>query len=189
MFKTYVFLDFETTGLVNPVVTEMALVAIDADCTRTVDKLVMCFDPIVAISPKASELTGLTNAMLASRKTFSDVGVKMLNAFVEAQKLPACLVAHNGDDFDFEILAKTPGIRLPIEVFTVDTLHLFREMVKCRSYKLINVYNHLFGRMPAVSHGAEADCETLRECFMNLRCIEYVNRNFDKVQPYSQKSE
>lgn len=182
MFKTYIFIDFETTELLNPVVTEMSVIAIDrVNYDRVIDKLVMCFNPDGrAIQPTASAMTGLTNDMLKNRKSFMTTGVNMLTEFIKAQPTPSCLLAHNGDQFDFDIIK---SVDLPENVYTLDTLTLFRDMnvekgLGFGSYRLADIYNHLFDHSPPNSHSAESDCVTLMKCFIEAGCVNYIDKSY-----------
>ena len=53
---------------------------------------------------KASELTGLKTEVLAKQPLFDEDSVTMINLFLKRLPGPVCLVAHNGDKFDFPLL-------------------------------------------------------------------------------------
>lgn len=179
MFSTYVFLDFETTGLVNPEVTASSLIAV-TDSTSLQNKLVTFHSTTGPITEAAKSLTGLNNSDLRCFQPFVPCGIKLLLSFLAAQSPPVCLVAHNGTNFDFEIIFKAlnaASLTFPASVYTVDTLELFREMgfKKC---KLVDLHQTLFECKPAVSHDAEQDCITLIKCFFKAECDQYLTTNY-----------
>lgn len=185
MFQTFVFVDFETTDLHEPEVTEFCALAIDRNFPERVrDKLVLCCSTHKKISPVVSQLTGITNEMVTKRCQFPKEGVSLLLAFMKVIPGPICLLAHNGDKFDFKILHETlesGRIYGPLNVYSIDTLPLFKEMdgKKHKSYKLSCIRERLFGVDDTVKeHGAEADCETLAKCFFKLGGIEYIESNY-----------
>ena len=186
MFKTFMFLDFETTGLVDPEVTEVCVLAIDRTCpTRVRDKFVCCCDSSKQIEESVASLTGLTNEMIVGRRKFVDC-MDALTMFIQLLPPPVCMMAHNGSAFDFRLLhsaAEKHG-SFPCDVYAIDTLDLFREMdasngIHHHSYKLGAIRNRLFGTAGSDrDHGAEADCETLAKCFIEMKGIDYVDKHF-----------
>lgn len=176
MFATYVFLDFETTGLVNPHVTSMSLIALASE-TSLQSKLVTYHNPTEPITDAAAKLTGLTKSRLQPFQPFSP---DLLLCFLRAQQPPVCLLAHNGNAFDFAILhdaLKASALQLPPNVYTVDTLDLFRELDfgGCRLYQL---HQTLFQCPPLVSHDAEQDCITLIKCFFKAGCDRHLAKYY-----------
>ena len=188
MFKTYVFLDFETTGLFEPSVTEFCVLAIDRVYPERIrNKLVMCCAPSKPIEPRAAQLTNIENEMVVGKIDFKKEGIALLSLFLQALPAPICMLAHNGDNFDFKIFSEAiKDMRVNLDLYLIDTLPLFREIDRekeGRSYPLNNlssVHERLFGVDPAVkAHGAEVDCETLVKCFLKLECIEYIEATFE----------
>ena len=71
---------------------------------RVLNKLSLCFYPMTPIMPTVTELTGLDNYNLEDQAQF-DVGtVELLQGFLSRLPEPVCLVAHNGDKYDFPLL-------------------------------------------------------------------------------------
>lgn len=185
MFKTFVFIDFETTDLYEPEVTEYCVLAVNRNFPERIrEKLVICCSTCKSISPNVSQLTGITNEMIENKCRFPEEGVHLLLEFMKLLPKPICLIAHNGDNFDFKILQETVEsgrFHGPLNVYSIDTLSLFREMdgSKHKSYKLSCVRERLFGVDDTIKeHGAEADCETLAKCFFKLGGIEYIESNY-----------
>ena len=71
---------------------------------RVVNKLTLCFYPWTLIMPGVSDLTGLDNYNLSSQAQFDARAVELLQGFLGRLAGPVCLVAHNGNKFDFPLL-------------------------------------------------------------------------------------
>ncbi|XP_004452010.1 three-prime repair exonuclease 1 [Dasypus novemcinctus] len=189
--QTLIFLDLEATGLPfsQPKVTELCLVAIhrcalESPATpqgppppvpplpRVVDKLSLCVAPGKACSPAASDITGLSTAVLAAhgRQRFDADLASLLRAFLQRQPQPWCLVAHNGDRYDFPLLqAELAALGLASALdgaFCVDSMVALKALERAgspsehgprKSYSLGSIYTRLYGQAPPDSHTAEGD--------------------------------
>lgn len=184
MFNTYLFLDFETTGLIDPEVTEVCALAVDkTHYDRIRHKLVLCCGTSKNIEPTASNLTGITDSMIANNYSFNDRGVDLLLNFIKILPAPVCIISHNGDAFDFKILKNATNLieELPSKIYSLDSLHLFKEIDRSRriyhrSYTLKSIYNRFYpDDKNHEEHGAEVDCETLFKCFLKMECINYID--------------
>lgn len=76
----------------------------DLPLPRIVHKLNLVCRPWGAIDPIAEEITGLGNDALEKETAFNEKTCDMINLFFDHAQKPICLVAHNGDNFDFKIL-------------------------------------------------------------------------------------
>ena len=207
--KTLVYCDLEATGLKNsgrPRITELSFVAVNTESIldlnamlisnlqknrikveslfpRVVNKLTVCVYPMATILPAVSAITGLDNYNLSGQATFDTKTGELLNSFLARLPAPLCLVAHNGDLYDFPLLKaelEKAGITLPPDTLCADSYVGIKEIFKIiedskhlkknmdvislgspASYSLINLHKQLLGCSPARSHGAEADCLTL----------------------------
>ena len=207
--KTLVYCDLEATGLKNcgrPRITELSLVAVNTESIldlntmlishlqkkrikveslfpRVMNKLTVCVYPMATIRPEVSVITGLDNYNLSGQATFDTKTGELLNSFLARLPAPLCLVAHNGDLYDFPLLKAEldkAGITLPPDTLCADSYIGIKEIFKNRdefqyfktnmdfihpgrptSYSLINLHKQLLGCYPTQSHGAEADCLTL----------------------------
>lgn len=139
--KTFIFFDSETTGLPcyennDTRITELCFVAIQSDhigaaSTRVQNKLTLCFNPKRTINPIAVEKTGLSNQLLECQLDFNDAAVNTIQNFFNLQRQPICLVAHNGNEFDFPILRaeiNKAGEKIAESIFCVDSLLAFKAM-------------------------------------------------------------
>ena len=131
--------------------------------------------------PDVASLTNLDNYNLSGQAKFDKNTGEMLNSFLSRLPSPVCLVAHNGNSYDFPLLKaemKKAGIALESDIFCVDsylgTREIFKQKERCNlaedsmlnyssplSFSLVNLHKHLLGCLPSVSHGSEADCLAL----------------------------
>ncbi len=151
--QTFVFIDLATSCLQKldrPKIIEICMIALhrnslcsaklESDNTpqlpRVQDRLTLCINPNKAISPVSSEMTGLDNHILVEetkRKIFDADIAKMLQLFLARQDAPVCLVAHNGNRFDFQLLRTEldkVSERFSDEVLCVDSLEAFAQLDK-----------------------------------------------------------
>ncbi|XP_061164842.1 uncharacterized protein LOC133173810 [Saccostrea echinata] len=139
---TLVILDLECTGLINPGarprVTELCLLSVQREelltpvgLPRVCNKLVMCINPKKMIDPTASIVTGLYNDALEAQSPFDDDTITSISHFVSRLPQPICLLAHNGNGYDFKILnaeLKRIARTLPGEIYCADSLEALRAL-------------------------------------------------------------
>ncbi|XP_076985542.1 three-prime repair exonuclease 1 isoform X2 [Tamandua tetradactyla] len=220
--QTFIFLDLEATGLPfsQPKVTELCLLAIHRcalesppapqgptptvpPLPRVVDKLSLCVAPGKVCSPAASNITGLSTAMLAAhgRQRFNADLANLLQTFLQRQPQPWCLVAHNGDRYDFPLLqAELAAVGLANTLdgaFCVDSIAALKALERGsspsahgprKSYSLGSIYTRLFGQSPPDSHTAEGDvlallsiCQWRPQAL--LRWVDAHARPFSTIKP------
>ncbi|XP_058119707.1 uncharacterized protein LOC131281181 [Anopheles ziemanni] len=144
--KSFVFFDLETTGLpeyehFKTKITELSMVACSREhlleCVnelpRVLHKLSLCFNPSRLITIGSSQATGtcLYNDLLEREGKFDGGAGEMVKLFLDRLQKPACLVAHNGNRFDFILLKQHMlriGVMLPSFLYVVDSLPAFREI-------------------------------------------------------------
>lgn len=214
-FSTFIFLDLETTGLRKPVeITELSMIAverahiIDSSKTKSVprllDKFTTCVRPTKEIESYASMVTCISNEDLEKKKEFDIELGGVVRSFIMRQQQPACLVAHNGDNFDFKILVShldDVGITLPKSVYATDSLKAFRNQhkeVKTESHNgeitkhaeetenekpmrfscsLKNLYNSFVGGEFENAHSAEGDALALLRLVVHKPdVLEYLEK-------------
>ena len=71
---------------------------------RVLNKLTLCVYPMATIPPEVSDITELDNYNLSDQTRFDPTTRDMLNMFLDRLPAPVCLVAHNGDFYDFPLL-------------------------------------------------------------------------------------
>ena len=143
-FTSFIFLDLETTGLKNPRgITELSMIAverehiIESSATKTVprllDKFTTSVRPTKAIELDASTISRISEGDLERKKEFDIELGRIVKSFIIRQPQPVCLVAHNGDSFDFKILVshlQAVGTTLPGTVHASDSVKAFRKQLK-----------------------------------------------------------
>lgn len=75
----------------------------------------------------------MDNFLLENQTYFQSKTVKLINEFLETQEKPICLVAHNGNRFDYPILRTEihrTGGTLSDDILCIDSLEAFRELHK-----------------------------------------------------------
>lgn len=150
--ETFVFFDIETTGLPQfeknrTKITELTFIAVTREDiwasepqSLCMNKLSLLFNPERKIQDKASEITGLKNSNLNNQPVFKN-RIHTINTFLKELKWPVCLVAHNGNRFDFKILRAEycdVGQDLPDNLLCIDSLSYFRQISKDKN----NCYNN-----------------------------------------------
>ena len=151
--RTLVYFDLEATGLKSsgkPRICELSLIAVNVQdvlemsltenienrtiesnkfqvrtrLPRIVNKLTLCVYPMATIVPLVSDITGLDNYNLTGQSKFDKKTVDLINSFLLLLPSPVCLVAHNGNDYDFPLLKaemdKT-GKSLSSDILCVDS--------------------------------------------------------------------
>ena len=145
--KTMVYFDLEATGLKSsgrPRICEISFVAVNIEdvlqlglrlnedrslceisfLPRIVNKLTLCVYPMAIIVPLVSDLTGLDNYNLSGQSNFTNTTANLLNSFLSHLPSPVCLVAHNGNAYDFPLLKaelENAGVQLGPEIFCADS--------------------------------------------------------------------
>lgn len=153
---TYVFFDLEATGLAGSQpkarITELSMVSMSSEqlarlksdlsrlpfksnpelvYPRILNKLTLCFYPATPVPPNVIQLTGLDNHNLEDQKPFDAGAAHLLGAFLDRLSAPVCLVAHNGERYDFSLLQaelKCCGQRLADDLLCVDSLKFMRKV-------------------------------------------------------------
>ncbi|XP_050022926.1 three prime repair exonuclease 2-like isoform X1 [Dermacentor andersoni] len=214
--KTLVFFDLETTGLPSkfqPVsITEIAMVAVDRAHFekqdkaefRVINKLTLCLKPQAVMHPMAAKKSGLDTTLLKDQGLFHQAQ-PAIRAFLSVLAPPICLLAHNGDSFDFPIfmdeLVFSTGSGDVDSVLGVpglaccDTLKAVRHLwpvlpsapkkgrgsvaaSKQNSYALDQLYKRFCGRR-SNAHHAEQDCvDLMKVCHTEKAAfVAYVDAN------------
>ena len=100
---------------------------------RIVNKLTLCVYPMATILPHVSDITGLDNYMLNDQSKFDKSTGNLLNSFLSHLPSPVCLVAHNGDCYDFPLLkAEMEKVNTPLDplIFCVDSYSGLKNIYK-----------------------------------------------------------
>ena len=164
--RTLVYFDLEATGLRlsgKPRISELSLVAVKVEDVlelqttltqhlarigfsgveklepRVLNKLTICVYPMATIMPVVSNITGLDNYNLTDQARFDKNTVDMINSFLLRLPSPVCLVAHNGDNYDFPLLKaeleKVNG-SIGTDILCADSYIGFRQIFSIRKEKI-----------------------------------------------------
>jgi DNA polymerase III epsilon subunit-like protein len=107
---------------------------------RVLNKLTLCLYPMAPIMPEVSNITGLDNYNLTGQASFDTSTGDMLKTFLSRLPLPVCLVAHNGNMYDFPLLQaelmKTGG-ELGLNILCVDSYVGIKEIYRRNTGSLL----------------------------------------------------
>ena len=198
-------MDLEATCLKDagrPRISELSLVAVRTEdflqwqdridrkaIPRILNKLTICVNPMSLILPEVSSITGLDNYNLFEQTKFDASLVRMINDFVKRLPAAVCLVAHNGDKYDFPLLKAEIhkcGEKIDHSLLCADSYKALKSIIESKqnikqniSFSLGNLYNKFFGSFPEFSHGAEEDCYTLMKVssVFNADFIDWIEDN------------
>lgn len=190
--KTLAFFDLETTGLPDlegfkTKITELSIVACSVnhfldvkkdESPRVLHKITICLNPYKRIDLKATEITGLTNELLEHENKFDKNAMNLLECFIFQLQQPVCLIAHNGDKFDFPLLKKQCDSlegALPFTLKCCDSLNVFRkyhELIQHRIDLLDNSYSLQQWTEVRENGLMNAEIEELLENFSNKQTNE-----------------
>ncbi|XP_055851005.1 three-prime repair exonuclease 1 [Episyrphus balteatus] len=143
--SSFAVFDLETPGLPDHSfnkgsITEISIHGFKADdvansvnCKdpRINHTLTLLFNPRMMIHPESEKITGLDNYMLENESSFDDNAANVIISFLKHMQQPVCLVAHNGDKFDFPILKHALsklGLELPSNVLCIDSLGAIKDL-------------------------------------------------------------
>ena len=127
---------FEIEHLLEHGKSEGILLQLENLQPRIVNKLTLCVYPMATIVPLVSEITGLDNYMLDGHSKFSKSTGSLINSFLSHLPSPVCLVAHNGDAYDFPLLkAEMEKVNTPLDpmILCVDSYTGIRSIYKKRA--------------------------------------------------------
>ena len=99
------------------------------------NKLTLCVYPMATIIPLVSRMTGLDNYNLTGQSQFDKNIGDLLNIFLSRLPSPVCLVAHNGNLYDFPLLRaemKKACTRLGSQILCVNSYVGIKEIFKKR---------------------------------------------------------
>ena len=160
--RTHVYFDLEATGLKSsgkPRICELSLIAVNVQdvlemtenvenriieskifqvrkrLPRIMNKLTLCVYPMATIVPLVSDITGLDNYNLTGQSKFDMQTVNLINSFLLLLPPPVCLVAHNGNDYDFPLLkaeVDKTGKSLSSDILCADSYIGIKEIFKKR---------------------------------------------------------
>lgn len=163
----YVCFDIETTGKNQKTDEIIEISALRIENGVVVDSFDQLVQPENSISLDVTDLTGITNEMVADAPTIEDVMPNFLK-FIGNH----ILVGHNIATFDLPMCRRAASAicHCSLPNSYIDTLSLARKVLKLDGYKLFQVADAL-DIVPEGAHRALVDCETTRLCFEALQSM------------------
>lgn len=157
--KQFVALDVETTGL-SPVYNELIEIsAIKYDGETKVDTFSTLIKPKRPISRTITNITGITNQMVAKSPQIEDVMPKLVEFIGDNP-----IVAHNAN-FDFSFLQNNSN-RSFSKNTVIDTVALSRKMLPNLPNHKLNTVAKCIGIQEEGFHRAEFDCECCAKIYI-----------------------
>ena len=102
---------------------------------RVLNKLTLSVYPMATIMPEVTRITGLDNYNLTGQARFDNHIGDLLNAFLARLPSPVCLVAHNGQMYDFPLLKaemQQASRKLESRILYIDSLIGIKKIVSER---------------------------------------------------------
>jgi DNA polymerase-3 subunit epsilon len=165
-----IVLDTETTGLYplnGDRLVEIGCLELK-DCIPTGRTYQQYINPLRQMSPKASEISGITSEFVLTYPTFD----KIVDDFLDFIGEDASLVIHNAPfdigflNMELERLGRPPIA--PERV--IDTLKMARETVRSSGYSLDALCEKFeIDKSMRTLHGALIDCELLAKVYLELQ--------------------
>ncbi|XP_044759101.1 uncharacterized protein LOC123316883 isoform X2 [Coccinella septempunctata] len=188
--RNFAFLDLETTGLPSlennkTKITELSISIVESNhlrmgvFPRVRNKLNLCLNPCKFISPDSTSITGLSNELLERQTPFSLDTVNTINDFLNLQQKPICLVAHNGNGFDYPILRaeiiNAKG-KISEDILCIDSLSYFKDLhEKQNSTQNVSVTDS------GSSLNQEADCQPSKKMKTSQEIPPEFTDDFDNL--------
>lgn len=173
--------DTETTGLVDnrvlrverqPHIIEFYGCKFDTNTGEIFDELNLLIKPPRELSDvppfgekkTTTQITGITNEMLADKPSFKQIADQIFNFIEGAPLIAAHNLFYDKEMIEIEAQRLNYAISWPRGICTVEqTVHL-----KGHRLKLGDLYEHLFNEKFVDAHRAQADTQALMKCIIKL---------------------
>lgn len=176
MIKQYVALDLETSGL-NPSqdrIIEIGMAKVEDG--RITDQYAVLVDPQIVLEAKITELTGITQEMLAGQPVIEEIIEEVL-AFIGEYPI----LGHN-ITFDYSFLKKAAvNRRLCFEKQGIDTLRLARRLLPDAAHKNLSYLCRYFQIDTGNSHRAYDDAVSAIRLYERLHALNPADPGFDEL--------
>ncbi len=171
-----VVLDFESTGLNTATERVIEIGAVKLVGDTVVDSLSLLVNPKKPLKPKITDLTGITDTMLADKET-AETAIPKLMDFIGS----SAIAAHNAS-FDASLLkAELRRLGRTLDVPVLDTLALSRRMFpEMGSFKLKSVCKQL-GVSLKNAHRAVHDATATAFCLAKMLKSLKEDKQFTKL--------
>jgi ATP-dependent DNA helicase UvrD/PcrA len=158
-FRDYTAIDLETTGKDPKTCSVVDIAAVRVRDGKIVEEFSSLVNPKCPIPADATRTHGISDAQVASAPTFAEIWPKF-REFCGND----VVVAHNGYDYDFKVLARLAGGLQGIG--TYDTLPLAKELVP--ESRTLEHLARKYGVETGRSHRALDDARCLSKVFLRL---------------------
>ena len=114
---------------------ERTILQSDRTLPRILNKLMLCIYPMAPIVPTVADLTGLDNYNLSCQPKFNKKTGDLINSFLLCLPSPVCLIAHNGNTYDFPLLKsemEKANTKLSQEILCADSYIGIKEIISRR---------------------------------------------------------
>ncbi|MDE7435723.1 MAG: exonuclease [Lachnospiraceae bacterium] len=185
---TYCVVDIETTGLSTSYDSIIEIAGLKIDSGKVVDTfsslLKPNFEPCdgIYIDEFITDLTGITNEMLASAPETSDVIARFCDFLGDS-----VIIGHNAN-FDINFLYDDFMYHLsrPLTNDFIDTMRIARKLHSELPHHRLSDVANLYNIDYSSAHRALSDCEITNSCYLKLRedvlkkyeSLEYFIKNF-----------
>lgn len=149
--KNFVVIDVETTGLDPDTCEIIQLAAVRYRRNRAVEYYSTYVDPLCPIPPRITEITGITDEMVADAPAIGDV----LSEFVTFMRRAPYVTAYNAK-FDMSFLDAAAGCDLSGSFKWFDTMDAVKEVLSLPRYRLVDVCEYI--GFDTQFHDALCDC-------------------------------
>ena len=158
-----IVLDFESTGLNTNTARVIEIGAVKLVGGTVVDSMSVLVNPKQPLKPKITEITGITDMMLADKET-AETAIPKLMAFIGD-----CPIAAHNASFDASLLrAELRRLSIRWEAPVLDTLTLCRKLYpEMKSHKLGSLCKHL-GVSLKNAHRAVHDATATALCLAKM---------------------
>lgn len=160
MAKRPIYYDTETTGVKSDKDRVIEIAAYDPVLGKTFEELI---NPGIPIPSEATAIHKITDAMIADRPGFNEIGQK----FIEFCQGDVVLIAHNNDSFDLLFLRQEfqrASLTMP-EWHFLDTLKWARKYRPDLPRHSLQFLREIYGIPANNAHRALDDVEVLHQVF------------------------
>ena len=158
-----VVLDFETTGLSSTMDRIIEVGAVKLENGQVTDELSLLCDPGVPLKPKITEITGITDLMLAGKESPAE-GVRKLLDFIGD-----CPVAAHNAPFDMGMLqAECERMGVSFRAPVIDTLIFSRKLYPTQKSHRLGAVCRLLGVSLKNAHRAVHDAAATAQCLAKM---------------------
>lgn len=178
----FISFDVETTGLNSKIDRIVEIGAVLFKNGKVENEFSTLVNPGISISQKASSVNHITNEMLASAPSESEVYANLIEFLGDALQGKTVMCAHNAN-FDFSFLCNTLSrLGYDANIEYLDTLNISRKYLHgLVNYKQPTIEKH-FGLINNASHRARNDAENCGYILTKLLDIAFTSLEKEELK-------